>query len=343
MNILCAGFKVRSQDADRVRRLLKEKNMMIPNTVPVKEDGKVVFPVRLPINIPIYGILVSREFPVRDRGPRSYKALLKGKMPDDLYKQLPSSFDVVGDIVIMKVPDALIDYVSDIGRAVMEANSAIRAVFLDGGVKDVKRVRSLRMVAGSGDAVTSHRENGLALTVDLVGAYFSPRLAAERVRVIDMLPDGCHLLDMFAGVGPFAILAAKRKDAKVMAFDINPRAVELLESNARRNGVEYNVIAKVGDARRLAHELLREGIKFDAIIMNLPHGAFSFLDLARELVVDDGIIFYYEIMENDRVQERKVDLKHMGFYVSKMRIVHPYSPFMSMWCFHLTHKHNKII
>src|ERR1041384_827766 len=53
---------------------------------------------------------------------------------------------------------------------------------------------------------------------------------------------GKRLLDMGTGSGMVGIFAAGR-GARVTACDINPRAVALADQNARRNGVEMEVVA----------------------------------------------------------------------------------------------------
>jgi release factor glutamine methyltransferase len=73
---------------------------------------------------------------------------------------------------------------------------------------------------------------------------------------------GKRLLDMGTGSGVVGIFAAGR-GARVTACDINPRAVALAVENARRNGVEIEV---------LASDLFSElpGRNFDVICFNLP-------------------------------------------------------------------------
>lgn len=73
---------------------------------------------------------------------------------------------------------------------------------------------------------------------------------------------GKRLLDMGTGSGTVGIFAAGR-GARVTACDINPRAVTLAGENARRNGVEMEVLAS-----DLFSAL--EGRDFDLICFNLP-------------------------------------------------------------------------
>jgi len=73
---------------------------------------------------------------------------------------------------------------------------------------------------------------------------------------------GKRLLDMGTGSGMVGIFAAGR-GARVTACDINPRAVALADENARRNGVEMEVVAS-----DLFSSLA--GRSFDMICFNLP-------------------------------------------------------------------------
>ena len=151
------------------------------------------------------------------------------------------------------------------------------------------RVRQWDLLAGE-DAETVHREYGCAFELDLERVYFSPRLATERRRVVEQVEAGERFFDMFAGVGPFVIPAAKR-GAGCVGVDLNEAAVEYLRANAGRNGVEERVTAIHGDVRDV------EGYDdwADRIVMNLPHSADEFLATAVRLAGDDCVVHYYDI------------------------------------------------
>jgi release factor glutamine methyltransferase len=74
--------------------------------------------------------------------------------------------------------------------------------------------------------------------------------------------EGKRLLDMGTGSGTIGIFAAGR-GARVTACDINPRAVSLARENARRNGVQLEIVAS-----DLFASLA--GRRFDVICFNLP-------------------------------------------------------------------------
>ena len=120
--------------------------------------------------------------------------------------------------------------------------------------------------------------------------YFSPRLATERHRVVAQVEPDERFFDMFAGVGPFVIPAAKR-GTECVGCDLNPAAIEYLRRNADRNGVADRVTAICGDVREVSGY---DGWA-DRLVMNLPHSADEFLDTAVALASDDCRLHYYDI------------------------------------------------
>ena len=330
-SILAAGLSVPADRADMVRKKLRDAGRMYPGAVPLREGDRVIFPIIPPVPPGVEGDLLTTVFRTRDRGPGTYKDVLRHSMPGELIKRLPSSFDVIGDMAIMKLPDDMLEHGEEIGKAVMTANRSLRAVFLDRGVRGEDRVRDLVLMAGSGDAACRHRENGIILEVDLQRAYFSPRLAMERSRVAGAVAPESAVLDMFAGVGPFSILMARNGGARVCAVDSNPHALELLRRNSVLNHVEDLVETIQGDASAVARELAAQGRLFDSVIMNLPHGARAHLPAAMDVLAPGGTIFYYEMLDPEGADARTEWVRDLGLAVEDIRRVHPYSPTVSMF------------
>lgn len=130
-----------------------------------------------------YSGLPTEDADLLPRNDRSgdYRTVID--VPDDVRPLLPSSFDVIGDIAVIKVPADIADFSGRIGEALMKASPNIRAVFHDAGVKGEFRVRELTRIAGTGDACTMHKESGTRIMTDPSKVYFNPRLASERARV----------------------------------------------------------------------------------------------------------------------------------------------------------------
>jgi tRNA (guanine37-N1)-methyltransferase len=128
--------------------------------------------------------------------------------------------------------------------------------------------------------------------VDVTRAYFSPRLSTEHSRVASSVENGETVIDLFAGVGPFAILAAKtHENVRVYAIDVNPQAVEFLKKNVALNRVDDKVFPILADARKIVEQRL-SGIA-DRVIMNLPEKAIEYVDVACKAVKPVGGVVHF--------------------------------------------------
>ena len=164
----------------------------------------------------------------------------------------------------------------------------------EGGLKGEFRVGDYEKLYGE-ETETVHTEFGCRYRVDPTKVYFSERFSTERKRVVDQINDDEKVLVMFAGVGPFAILAAKKANPeKVVAVEKNPEGAAYLKENIELNGVEETVEGIEGDVKEVVPELG----SFDRIIMPLPESAREFLELALNHSEDNGVIHYYRFVED---------------------------------------------
>jgi tRNA (guanine37-N1)-methyltransferase len=245
--------------------------------VPVADRGSV--PADLADRI------VERDAAARDRPTTPAEVL--GYEP---------SLERLGDIVILDEDDD--ERAREIADAVMAADLPCETVLNRASpIEGELRVRRWDVLAGNGTE-TVHREYGHEFLLDVAEVYFSPRLATERHRVVEQVEAAESVIDMFAGVGPYAVPAASR-GADVVACDLNERAIEYLRENAERNGVADRVTAVAGDARDLATGPDSRADTADRLVMNLPHSAEEFLDTAVALAGDDCVVHYYDIQHED--------------------------------------------
>lgn len=218
---------------------------------------------------------------------------------DDLLGFVPH-YEVIGDIALIEANDTDINR---IGKALLKFHPHINTVLVaTSSVMGEYRIREFVLVAGMDKTETVHKEYGCKYAVDLAKAYFSPRLSTERGRILSWIKPDDVVVDMFAGVGPYSILIAKKAGPKkVVAIDKNPAAIELLRKNIILNCVD-NVEVVEGDANTNVEDEAKSerfaGIA-DHVIMNLPHNAFDFLDSAVKLTKPGGIIHYYGMTHED--------------------------------------------
>jgi len=315
-------------EAEVVRRRLLEAGLLEGTLRVAAEGDSIVFPVRGP---PVGLAVIEADFEPAVRTPRSYRDVCL--VPEALRELLPTAFDQIGDIVLLKLPEPLVPHAAEVGRAILEVQARARVVCLDSGVKGAFRVREVRVVAGEARTVTEHREHGLRLKVDVGRAYYSPRLGTERLRVARLVRPGEAVVDLFAGVGPLALLVARLAPrARVHAVDANPEAFRLLEENIRLNRAG-NVTAVLSDAGAF----LAGEPRFDRIAMDLPRGAHAFLPAALRSVRVGGVVHYYEILELAGRERREAAIAAEGdrlgvkATVTEVRQVHAYSATQGMF------------
>jgi tRNA (guanine37-N1)-methyltransferase len=222
--------------------------------------------------------------------------------------------EMVGGIAILQENDP-----AGAEKILASRPSLHTAVFAKGEVSGEYRTRELVILAGKPTTRTQVIEHGHRFTVDLAGAYFSARLSTERQRTLAQVQEGEVILDMFAGVGPFAVALAADA-ALVVASDLNPQAVELMLENLARNRTG-NVLPMLADARRLAGIL---PWKFDRIVMNLPLAGTEFLPDAFRLCRPGGTIHFYSLVSAEG--EHTARIQELGGTVLSEREVRSYSP-----------------
>jgi tRNA (guanine37-N1)-methyltransferase len=205
-----------------------------------------------------------------------------------------SSYDVIGDIIIMKIPNSLQHKKYTIGKQLLESMKHVKCVFLQTSSVDGDfRLRRLELLAGIDRTVTEYHEHGCRFRVDVGKVYFSPRLSTERHRIAERVRDNEIITNMFAGVGTFSILIAKQNPCStVFSIDSNPKANNLCLVNTRLNNVQDRVFPLCGDAKYIAGNLLA-GLS-DRVLMPLPEKAMEFVDSAVACLRNNrGSIHYF--------------------------------------------------
>ena len=266
------------EEGEATRRALAERDLIAEAYEIDVEDGRLYIPV---VDPPDGYEVVYRDAPIREGQT----------LPSDQLGFTPS-YERLGEIVIVDEDDD--ERAREIADAIMASDIKAKTVVNRASpIEGELRVRRWDVLAGDGTE-TIHREYGYEYELDIAEVYFSPRLATERHRVVTQVQGGERTLDMFAGVGPFAIPAADR-GAEVVGVDLNERAIEYLRRNAARNGVADRVTAIHGDVREI------EGYDdwADRLVMNLPHSANEFLDTAIRLAGEECVLHYYDIANDD--------------------------------------------
>lgn len=234
------------------------------------------------------------------------KEVLKDVLEETEQKKLIRSYDIVGDIILIRIHPDLESKREIIAEALHKIYPRVRtiaAVPLYAHTDELYRTRDLEVIWGDGSTETTHKESGCFFKVNPKHVFFSPRLSYERMRIAKKVLPGETIINMFSGVGCFSIVIAKMQPqiSKIYSIDVNPYAYEYMKENVALNKMEGRVIPILGDVREELKklELELEGVA-DRVLMPLPEKAHSLLPLAvRALKLDNegagGVIHYYDV------------------------------------------------
>jgi len=241
---------------------------------------------------------------------KSVRLLLRESLSSEELSAVCNSYDVVGDIAVIRVPQILAPKRELIADAVVRVHSNVKTVLMQtSAVSGDFRIRSLEWVSGAKKTLAVHCEFGCVLEVDLAKAYFSPRLSFERKRIAGLVKPDETVVNMFAGVGCFSIIMARHSEVgKVFSVDLNPYAVGFMRKNVRLNRVHGKVIPLLGDSAVFVKERLRHVA--DRVLMPLPERACEYLDYAlMALKPHGGWIHYYDFVHAAKSEEPVVKAK----------------------------------
>ncbi|KAJ9079374.1 tRNA(m(1)G37)methyltransferase [Entomophthora muscae] len=228
--------------------------------------------------------------------------VLKSILPEDLPP--PSSFTAVGHIAHLNLRDEYLPYKKIIGEVILDKAPGIKTV-----VNKLEKIDTtfrnfqMEVLCGEPDFIATVKENDCRFQLDFSKVYWNSRLHTEHERIISLFNEGDVVCDVFAGVGPFALPAAK-KGSQVYANDLNPASHQFLVQNLALNKINppsgtpkvnaYNLDGR-DFLRKAFNDLIDSQTKestsnpirlFDHVVMNLPATALEFLDGFRGIVAN---------------------------------------------------------
>ena len=164
--------------------------------------------------------------------------ILRAVLPENLTSEIPSGFAQAGHIAHLNLRKEFKEYGELIGQVILDKNSKIETVVDKLDSIDTKfRTFKMKVLAGKNDFVVEQSESGCRFRFDFSSVYWNLRLSTEHDRLISQFNPGEVVGDVFAGVGPFAVPAG-RKNALVLANDLNPESYKYLQENIKLNNVQ---------------------------------------------------------------------------------------------------------
>ena len=162
---------------------------------------------------------------------------------------MPRGYQQLGSVLLVRLPDELRPYFSVIGESWQEVLGARTVLRPRGPVEGDWRLPSVDVIAGD-ETETEVLEHGIRYRFDAQRVLFSRGNKIERALAGRLVRPGETVIDLFAGIGYFALPAAVHGQAqKVIACEANPVAFRYLTENARRNRVDHIIHPVAGDNR----------------------------------------------------------------------------------------------
>lgn len=261
-------------------------------------------------------------------------------------------YSVIGHIVHLNLREHLLPYKSLIGQVLLDKLRNVRTVVnkVD-TIDNTYRNFQMEVLQGDPDLVTTVRENDCEFKLDFGLVYWNSRLSTEHDRIVQMIDKSDVVYDVFAGVGPFTVPAA-RKGARVLSNDLNPESFKWLQQNVKLNKVEkkggsatcFNKDGRafiLEDVRKDLEQVLsgdkpKPKVHF---VMNLPAIATTFLDALHGLLPESfagadckvlvHVYCFARDFEPEKLAQELVE-KDLGFQIGEdlieLRLVRKVSP-----------------
>ncbi len=226
------------------------------------------------------------------------KDSLSGVLTAEELQELVGSYDVVGDIAVIIVPEKLKAYEKLIANAILVNNRSIKVVAKRAGLYGGEfRTIPLCILAGENRKETEAREFGIRLRLNPERVYYSVRSGNERRRIAALVTPGESVLVLFSGVAPYPLVISRFSCAKVIVWiENNPEAHMYALQNLQLNKKLRNIILYLGDAS-VVMPFFRK--PFDRVVMPLPTMAGTFLPDALRVLKPGGYLHFYDLQRAD--------------------------------------------
>lgn len=226
----------------------------------------------------------ASSVPPRSRAPAErVRARLARVAGARAAEKMPSGYQRLGRVLLLRIPSSLAAYRSEIGAAWQRELGVETVLAVTGPVEGEYREPQVVRIAGT-ETETEVIEHGVRWRFDAARIMFAQGNRTERQRAGQLVRPGETVIDLFAGIGYFTIPAARAGAARVLAVEKNPLAVRYLRENVERNEVASRVEVIPGDNRAVP---LPAAVA-DRVFLGYLPSSLPWLPRALELVSPRG-------------------------------------------------------
>ncbi len=233
--------------------------------------------------------------------------------------KLPSSFDIVGSILII---NEKIQKQKKVAKLLLKKHKNIKTILVKTKQYQGKyRTPTLKHLKGIKTKITYHRESKCIFHLNVEKCYFSVRSGSERLRIAKQVKPNENILTLFSGVAPFPLIIAKNAKPKhIDAIEINPIAHKYAKENLKINKTT-NITLYNQDVKKILPNLKT----YNRIIMPLPKEAHLYLKEAKKHLKPKGTIHLY-LFEREENFKNLINKYKKQFKTVKLTKAGKYAP-----------------
>ncbi|MFO8018111.1 MAG: class I SAM-dependent methyltransferase family protein [Promethearchaeia archaeon] len=229
---------------------------------------------------------------------------LKNTLPKKKLEVLPSGFQTLGKVVVIKLKPELFPHEEKIAQAYLDLLPYIRSVYINRGKIEgqYRTPEGIEYLAGEKDPIVQHKEHGVLYEFDITKIMFSQGNLRERKFLSTLVDEGEIIVDMFAGIGYFSLPIGKLSSPKkVYSIEMNPVAYEFLLKNIELNNLGDTIIPIKGNCKQEVIKLSKQGVQADRVIMGVFPAPVDYVDEALTLLKPGGTIYHFEgVVDKDK-------------------------------------------
>lgn len=247
-------------------------------------------------------LVLEQKDPEFMRKTSPLREYLKYSLSDAELSHIPSGWHILGDIIIVTIPETLENKKTKIAEALLSMYPKCKSVVRDFGIEGQFRQPKRELLLGS-STETIHKEHSCLFKQDATRVMYSKGNLEERKRM-SRLGSGEIVVDMFAGIGYFSIpMAVCSRPKKIISIEINPESFAYLKENIRLNHVEDIISPILGDCAKITPEGLA-----DRVIMGYVGTTHHYLEPAiLALKKIGGTLHYHETVPEKLARTRPQD------------------------------------
>ncbi|WP_455392996.1 class I SAM-dependent methyltransferase [[Eubacterium] cellulosolvens] len=261
----------------------------------------------LPRNLEVNLAIVSQSEPSFKNGQKTPFDEVKERivarlgLANDQLELLPNKWELLGEVLILKLDNRLRKYWPDIAGVygeVLGARTVLRRV---DKIRGIYREPGVELLSGSSTSTeTMHIENKVKFKFDPLKIMFSSGNIDERIRISTVAEPQETVVDMFAGIGYLCLpIAVHSKPARIIACELNPNAFKYLTENIKLNQVEDIMQPILGDNRECIPNQIADRVVMGYIKTESSH-RIAALKILRPT---GGVIHFHDVGFNKEAIE----------------------------------------